>query len=103
MSYKTITWTIRNNDVLNILNEYTGWNKHPQEFIRKALYDAGIVRVNATKMISQTNFGAVTTPLKVSLYSEDAVLLKEAATAAGLTIQKLLEQVVLTNTTTTGH
>ena len=95
-NYKTISWTIKNNDVLNILNEYTGFNKYPQEFIRQALYEAGIVRVNATKMNSQTNFGAVTTPLKVSLYSEDAVLLREAATAAGLTVQKLLEQVVLT-------
>jgi hypothetical protein len=93
--YKTVTWTIKNQDVLNYLNQFTGWNKHPQGEVRRLLFAAGFVRKNAVDMIPQTNFPRIENPFKLSLYVEDHTMLKAAADAAGLKIQQLLEQVIV--------
>ena len=53
MAYKTVSWTIKNPEIISILQPYTGWNKHPQGYIRQCLYDAGIVSEKATKMLPQ--------------------------------------------------
>ena len=100
MAYKTVSWTPKNQQVLSILSQYTGFNKYPQSFIRQCLADNGIIRVKATQMIPQNNFGSIDLPLKISFYSEDHELLSAAAKEQGIKIQQLLEQVILSTSTT---
>ena len=96
MTYKTVSWTPKNPEVLNVLQEFTGFNRYPQAFIRQRLAELGIVRDKATSMIPQTNFGRLDLPLKISFYKEDHDLLSAAAKADGIKIQDLLERAVLT-------
>ena len=97
-NYKTISWTIKNEEIIQQLKPYCRYNSSPQEYIRQLLFDAGLVRENATKMMSQVNFPDVELgqAMKLSLYTEDHKMLKDAADYAGLKIQQLLEQVLLT-------
>jgi hypothetical protein len=96
VTYKSVSWTPKNPEVLNVLQEFTGFNSYPQVFIRQRLAELGIVREKATTMVPQTNFGSVDLPLKISFYKEDHELLCAAAKAEGIKVQELLERAVLT-------
>ena len=101
MGYKTVSWTIKNPEVISVLEPHTGFNKHPQGYIRQCLYDAGVVSINATKMMPQTNFPTVELgqPIKISFYDNDHYQLKQRAEQCGLKIQQLLEFVLLNQPT----
>ena len=97
-NYKTISWTIKNEDVIKLLKPYCGFGGlSPQEYVRSVLWDAGLVRVKATKMASQVNFPDVVLgeAFKLSLYTEDHKMLKDSAQEQGLKVQQLLEQTLL--------
>ena len=97
MGYKTVSWTIKNPEIISILQPHTGWNKHPQGYIRQCLYDAGIVSEKATKMMPQSNFPEVNLgeQIKISFYEQDHYQLKQKAEQCGLKIQQLLEEILL--------
>ena len=97
MSYKTISWTIKDAAVIDVLQPHCNYGTSPQEYLRRVLADAGLVREKATRMVSQVNFPSVGMgeQLKLSLYSEDHAMLKAKAVESGITIQELIKQVLL--------
>ena len=101
MGYKTVSWTIKNPEVISVLEPHTGFSKHPQGYIRQCLYDAGIVSKKATQMLPQNNFPQVNLgePIKISFYEQDHYQLKQRAELCGLKIQQLLEFVLLSQPT----
>lgn len=95
-NYKTITWTIKDQDIIDILQPFCVYSSSPQGHVRSVLADAGIIRDKAKQMVSQVNSPRVELgePFKLSLYTEDHVMLKAKAEECGLSVQLLLAEVL---------
>ena len=98
-NYKTISWTIKDQSIIDQLQPYCQYGKSPQEYVRRLLADQELIREKATTMNSQVNFPSISLgeSFKLSLYTEDHTMLKEAAQECGLTIQQLLHTVLKDN------
>lgn len=95
--YKTISWTIKNQDIIDILEPHCRFNRSPQTYIRSVLVTEQVIRDKARMMVSQINFPSIALgeQLKLSLYSEDAVMLRQAAKDKGQKVQQYLEDLLL--------
>jgi hypothetical protein len=95
MGYKTISWTIKNEDIKELLKQHCSYSESPQGYIRDLLHDAGLVSKRSTQMLQAENFPVVPRTLKLSLYTSDWEQLKAAADKQNMKLQELLEMVLI--------